>query len=142
MIAALLRQGRGKSALHRAWRRVTPGTGSTPRRGQTCRIGPQKTTALTPNSFPAGEGSGVRVRVKRRCKRPPALAAMPAARQPPPGARLNRDNANAGSREAARLPVSARKLLSRVSCTRHTERRVPERWSPIPGLPGRTECGL
>jgi hypothetical protein len=32
-----------------------------------------------------------RARVKRWCKRPPARAAMPAARQPPLGARPNRD---------------------------------------------------
>jgi len=29
--------------------------------------------------------------VKRRCKRPPAFAAMRAARQPPPGARPSRN---------------------------------------------------
>jgi len=41
--------------------------------------------------------------VKRWCKRPPALAAMRAARQPPLGARPSRDEAAFGRRETARL---------------------------------------
>jgi len=49
------------------------------RGGEICRIGPQKHTA------PSG------VRVKWWCKRPPAQAVMPAAGQPPSGARPNRD---------------------------------------------------
>jgi hypothetical protein len=44
------------------------------------------------------------VRVKRWCKRPPASAAMQAARQPPSGARSSRDK---------RLPAS---FESRVDC--------------------------
>jgi len=60
--------------------------------GATCWIGPQKQTATQV------------ARVKRWCKRPPASAAMQAARQPPPGARPSRDEVCFGRREAARLP--------------------------------------
>ena len=52
-------EGRGKSALRRAGRRVTPGM------GQPVGLGPQKQTA-----------SFLEVRVKRWCKRPPAFAVM------------------------------------------------------------------
>lgn len=98
---------RGKSALRRARCRVTPGTaGRQCRPG--CRTGPQKQTAR----------AAVLVMVKRWCKRPPAQAAMPAARQPPPGARPSRVEV---------LPVP---FETRVGCTRRVERRVPDRWSP------------
>lgn len=52
------------------------------RGGETCRNGPQRTTAAR---------YWLAVRVKRWCKRPPAQAAMAAARQPPPGARPSRE---------------------------------------------------
>ena len=66
-------------------------------------VGPQKQTTLTLLPLPR-ERVGVRDMVKRWCKRPPALAAMQAARQPPSGARSSRDK---------RLPAS---FESRVDC--------------------------
>jgi len=71
--------------------------GST-RGGVTCRIGPQKQTAdggTIARSIPTGKGekvvaNTVRSHAVRSLKRPPALPAMEAARQPPPGARPSR----------------------------------------------------
>jgi len=62
-------RGRGKSALHRARRRIIPGAGrSLIFGGPTCRTGPQKTGSLRK-----------RVIVKRWCKRPPVSVVIRAA---------------------------------------------------------------
>ena len=76
-----------------------PTRGKEPRSGVTCWIGPQKTTTeggvlrlvfgLRPLTILESPFSA---RVKRWCKRPPALAAMRAARQHPPGARPSRND--------------------------------------------------
>ena len=86
-------QGRGKSALYRARRRITSGA------GKPAGLGPQKQTAAS--SLLKGEGE--MVMVKRWCKRPPAFAVMRMARQPPPGARSSRGEIVFGRWETARL---------------------------------------
>ena len=86
-----------------------------------CRNGPQKQTAL-----PAALRDR-QVMVKRRRKRPPARAAMSAARQPPLGARPSRDQRTArrswatnhrrADRGCGSHPPSQERQ-SRVGCTR------------------------
>jgi hypothetical protein len=116
---------RGKSALQRARRRVTPGTGQPDGSGHRNRpplllppICKKRNLGEEGRNFsclPATNklfGTGIRgeippacreligfsegmregVRVKRRCKRPPAWTATATARQPPPGARSCRGN--------------------------------------------------
>jgi hypothetical protein len=72
-------------------RKVRTLQGTTPgksRDGVIYRIGPQKQCAFI---------FWMRVRVKRRCKRPPAFTAMWTARQPPSRARSSRDDGAARS---------------------------------------------
>ena len=101
----------GDCAPPRGVRKVRTPSSTMPdnvRGGEICRIGPQKHTA------PSG------VRVKWWCKRPPAQAVMPAAGQPPSGARPNR---NELLREG-KLLVS---LEFQVGCTRRIEKYAPDR---------------
>jgi len=69
--------GRGKSALHRAWCRLTAGRGN-------------PTESATERHIAGWNFGSEPVRVKRWCKRPPAAAEMLLARQTPPGARSSR----------------------------------------------------
>src|SRR5512140_1948564 len=79
---------RGRASARSRKVRTLQGTApGKPRDGVICRIGPQKITA----------GIHFPVMVKRWCKRPPAFTAMWAARQPPSGARSNRDDGAARS---------------------------------------------
>ena len=92
---------RGKSGLHRARCRVTPG-----RR--------EATESVTENRPPMA-ASVAQARVKRWGKSPPRAPATAAARQTPPGARPSRSE---------RRPAA---FELRVGCTRRRVTGVPER---------------
>ena len=89
----------------------TPGRGNLPDRATEtdspldCRFGIDDCGLVRQSKIENLQSKIGRVMVKRRCKRPPASAAMRAARQPPPGARPNRDETLLAS------------LESRVGCT-------------------------
>jgi len=98
---------RGESRKVRTPQGTTPGK---PRDGAICRNGPQKTTAGRSAQPPhtrqrvVMRRSGCPVMVKRWRKRPPAPTAMWAARQPPSGARSNRDDGAARSTRVSGRP--------------------------------------
>ncbi len=121
--AALPGQSRGKSALHRAGCRVTPGAGK-----------PHGDNLLDRATETIRSREGVRV--KRWCKRPPALVVIQAARQPSSGARSSRDDAPEKGRETARLPRVSGRLLEPCGNVRsremltHTRAVSPRRDTP------------
>jgi len=104
------------------------------RGGEICRIGPQKHTAL----------SGVRV--KWWCKRPPAWTVMFTARQPPSGARPNRDKLLREGRLLVSLEFQVGCTEAhREVCPRQMITSVELREEALRGVNRdlhKTECGL